>query len=176
MNSVEFTLMQLFAAYPNTAISEATVAMYLRMLQDIPPAHLQLAVDQAVATSKFLPTVAELREVLRTLQAPAKQTWIEAWEEVQRRMRYGADKVPFTSPATERAVKSLGWRMMCESENPDVVRAQFRDAFNAYQGKEDSQAKLLPHVREAIEAGHVAPKLLTVDELVKIAKEKVNHA
>jgi len=178
--NVAAILKQLFAAYPNTAISEATVAMYLRMLQDIPPAQLQLAVDQAVATSKFPPTVAELRDVLRNLQTPDKPSWIEGWEEVTRQLskvgRYG--KPEFSSELTARVVKSLGWRAMCDCpvEDLGIYRAQFRDAFNAYQGKEDSQAKLLPHVRQAIEAGQVAPKLLTVDELVKIAKGKVNRA
>lgn len=55
-------LKQLFAAYPTTNVGEDTVAVYVRLLQDIPSAALQQSVDQCILECSFLPSVAEIRQ------------------------------------------------------------------------------------------------------------------
>lgn len=60
-------LQQLFEAFPNNKATEATAAVYYRLLRDIPADQLQAIVDAAISTSKFLPTVAELKTMRRTL-------------------------------------------------------------------------------------------------------------
>lgn len=60
-------LKQLFAAYPNNSATPETVAVYYRQLVSIPLDQLQAMVDAAISTSKFLPTVAELKTLRRDL-------------------------------------------------------------------------------------------------------------
>lgn len=150
MNETMRILKQLFAAYPQAQVSEQTVAVYLRMLRDIPPEALQVAVDQAIATSKFLPTVAELRDTLHGLRQLDTPSWGEAWEDVMSEMRrIGSYGVPqFRSRLTEQVVRSMGWKTLCASENPQTDRAQFRDMWNALAARQERTDKLLPGVRE----------------------------
>ncbi len=143
-------LKQLFAAYPNAQVTPETVAVYMRLLRDIQPEDLQVAVDQAIATCKFLPTVAELRDTLHGLTVVGQLTWGEAWEDVQKEMRrIGSYGVPrFSSDLTAAVVRSMGWKVLCASENPATDRAQFRDMYNAMAARRDGEQKLLPQARE----------------------------
>ena len=163
-------LKQLFAAFPNTQISEGTVAVYMRLLADIPPESLQVAVDQAIATCRFLPTVAELRDTLHGLSAIGQLSWGEAWENVQSEMRrIGSYGVPqFSSELTASVVRSMGWKTLCASENPATDRAQFRDMYNALATRREGEQKLLPQAREwASENSRMLPVGRLLEGLVK---------
>ena len=163
-------LKQLFAAFPNTQISDGTVAVYMRLLSDIPPEALQIAVDQAIATSKFLPTVAELRDTLHGLTAIGQPSWGEAWETVQREMRrVGSYGLPqFADPLTVAVVRSMGWKTLCASENQATDRAQFRDMYNALAARREGEQKLLPQAREwASENSRMLPVSRLLEGLVQ---------
>lgn len=60
-------LKQLAAAYPSATMTVEAIAVYLRALSTIPVDELQAVVDQAVATHKFLPTIAELKSLRKTM-------------------------------------------------------------------------------------------------------------
>lgn len=55
-------LAPMFASFPQTKADKNTVDNYVEMLRDIAPDALAAAVLKLKATSKFLPTIAELRE------------------------------------------------------------------------------------------------------------------
>lgn len=156
-----FVLKQLFAAFPNSQVSAETVAVYMRLLQDIPLDALQVAVDQAIATCKFLPTVAELRDSLHGLRNVQRLSWGEAWDDVQKEVRrIGFYGVPhFNSEITASVVRSMGWRTICTSENPQTDRAQFRDMYTAMLQRQDFTQKLLPQALSwsAKNSGGVVP-------------------
>ncbi len=142
-------LKQLFSAFPSVQVSAETTAVYMRLLKDIPIEELQVIVDQAVATCKYLPTVAELRDLRHGLQNHGRLSWTEAWESVQREMRrIGSYGVPsFPDPLTARVVASMGWRNLCLSETQMADRAHFRDMYQALAVRCDFDAKLLPQAR-----------------------------
>lgn len=146
-------LRQLFSAYPNTAVTPETVAMYVRLLSDIPPDELQTVVDQAVAMCRFLPTIAELRDMRHSLHNAHRLTWADAWDAVQKEIRrvgsYGLPR--FDDELTTRCVQAMGWKAICASENPQTDRAQFRDMYNALAARQDTTQKLLPQARELAE-------------------------
>jgi hypothetical protein len=153
--TVQSILKQLFAAYPNVEVADGTVAMYLRLLADIPTEDLQTVVDQCIAELKFLPTIAEIRERHRTLtRTLAAPTWTEAWELLQRAMREcgAANRPTFSSnPVLERAVGIMGWRDMCLSDNLPVIRAQFRDVYNGLVDRTETVDRLLPQARALVD-------------------------
>jgi len=160
LSGIQGILKQLFSAYPNTQVTPETVAVYLRLLADFAPADLQVIVDQAVATCKFLPTVAELRDMRHAMEAMGELSWGEAWEDVQKEMRrIGSYGVPqFRTELTAAVVRSMGWKTLCASENPQTDRAQFRDIYNAMQTRQGGVRKLLPQAREWSERnGGLAP-------------------
>ena len=177
MNETMNALKQLFAAYPQTQVSEQTVAVYLKMLRDIPAEALQVAVDQSIATCKFLPTVAELRDTLHGLTQIGALTWGEAWDDVQKEMRrIGSYGVPqFRSPLTAQVVRSMGWKTLCASENIQTDRAQFRDMFNALLQRQERNDKLLPQARDwAMQ--NVGPHLLSDVVGAVLARAEANYA
>jgi hypothetical protein len=152
-------LMQLFACYPNTEVTKHTTAMYVRLLQDISPADLQTVVDQAVATCKFMPTIAELRDMYHGLQHVGRLTYVEAWDMVQKEIRrIGSYSKPrFEDAITAQVVASMGWRELCMSETPEITRAQFRDMYNALVSRGDNEQKLLPQARAFAEQRGLIP-------------------
>jgi len=142
-------LRQLFAAFPNTQVEKETIAMYARLLSDIPPDDLQVIVDQAVSTSRFLPTIGEIRDMYHGLRRIKQPSWVEAWATVQSEIhRVGSYNSPhFEDELTRRVVRSMGWRTLCASENASIDRAQFRDMYTALASRDEREQKLLPHAR-----------------------------
>ena len=148
-------LKQLFSAYPHVEIADGTVAMYLRLLADIPTEDLQTVIDQCIAELKFLPTIAEIRDrhrsLTRTLAAP---TWTEAWELLQRAIREcgAANRPTFSSNAVlERTVGIMGGKDLCYSDNMPVIRAQFREVYNGLVERTETLDKLLPQARALVD-------------------------
>jgi len=140
---------QLVSCYPNTEVTKHTTIMYVRLLSDIPPDELQTIVDQAVATCKFLPTIAELRDMRHSLNTIGRMTYIEAWDSVQKAIRkHGYMQKPvFADATTAQVVAAMGWRELCMSETPEITRAQFRDMYNSLVSRGDTEQKLLPQAR-----------------------------
>jgi len=106
---------------------QPTAALWLRMLSDIPYNVAEKAVIRILATAKYFPTVAEIREAANELTAPKLPTPGEAWAEVLKQMRkvgsYGKPK--FSHQVIEKAVNSIGWQELCMSTNTTADRAHF---------------------------------------------------
>ena len=50
------------AAFPHAQVTEATVEVYVSMLQDLPLDLVTISVQQCMAESEFLPTIARIRD------------------------------------------------------------------------------------------------------------------
>jgi hypothetical protein len=148
-------LRQLFSAYANAQVTVETIAVYDRLLADIPPADLQTVVDQAIAECKFLPTVAELRERYHALtRTLGRLTATDAWGQVKAEIRrIGSWGVPtFDDPVIAKVVRNMGWNELCMSESPEGVdRAQFERAYNEIVNRGEAMQKLLPQARDMAE-------------------------
>lgn len=162
MSDTLSVLKQLFAAYPNTQVEKQTVAVYLRVLGTMPPADLQVVVDQCIAECKFLPTVAEILERHRNLSgAMLVPTWEEAWELMQRAMRevpYGEKPRFVSNPYLQRTVDIIGWRELRTNPEIAILRAQFRDVYRGLVERDGKLDALLPQARDMVEskAGQLA--------------------
>jgi len=152
-------LLMLYAAYPNTEWTTATQAVYVKYLADIPVEDLRTIVAQAIATCKFPPTVAEIRDTWHGLQHVGRLTYVEAWDMVQKEIRrIGSYSKPrFGDAITAQVVASMGWRELCMSETPEITRAQFRDMYNALVSRGDNEQKLLPQARAFAEQRGLIP-------------------
>ncbi len=143
-------LMQLFAAYPNTQVGEQTIIVFLRNLSDIPVEELQVVVDQAIATERFLPGVAVLRDMWHALTTnPNQMDGEEAWGLVQAEIRrIGSWGTPaFSDERTAKAVQAMGWLNLCQSDAPGVERAQFMRIYNSMAQRAERIDKLLPQAK-----------------------------
>lgn len=141
----------LTAAYPQANIEEETIQIYIKFLLDLPCEAGQAAALELIASSRWFPAVAELRqaavEAMPENQIPGPG---EAWGEVVGQLRavgwYG--RPSFSHPAITKAVKAMGWRELCMSENVVADRAHFLRIYENYQERAKKELWQLPEVQQ----------------------------
>ena len=124
----------LFGAFGQAGDSNR-IAIYTKMLADIPPSVLTKACHKLVLESRFLPSVADIVSSAKSLMGTADEDkrvreWDEAWAEIERAMQrtpWGSFPV-FSRPEITMAVESFGWYNLqtCLAEDINTVRAQMR--------------------------------------------------
>jgi hypothetical protein len=124
------------AAYPSSKISEESVGVYTRMLADLDYPAANAAVEQLLATSKWMPTVAEIRDRIVSLVTGEIRAGGEAWGSVLKAIRgAGRYRIPgvdfaFFDPVTAECVSAMSWVELCDSENPTADRARFIELYD----------------------------------------------
>lgn len=163
----------LMGAFPTTRSTETTLAIYERMLADLDYAVANAAVERLLATAKFLPTIAEIREACMALSTGERRPGGDAWGEVlQAIRRYGYVRVPgkdftFRDPVVAQCVAALGWTELCNSENVHADRARFIELYDKLAATERTRQladglpalKRLQAARPDMPAGRVTATL-----------------
>lgn len=160
MNDTECrqVLTVLTAAYPKAEMPRQTAALYRRCLQDLPVEVARAATLQAVTTCKWLPTIAELRDIVAGLYqvTDGRPSVEDAWREFQAAVhRYGHTGTPeWSHPAVANAAQIIGFRDYCMSDVEDqaIWRAQFRKVYESQASRERESLRMLPDVHRAIAA------------------------
>jgi len=124
-----------------------TAVLWEKMLSDMPYDVAENALIRVLATAKFFPTVAEIREAAVINTQPQILTAGEAYEKVLKAIRnFGsykeAEALASLDPLTCKATQAIGWRSLCLSEEPDIIRAQWRKAYEALAQREQTEAKV----------------------------------
>jgi hypothetical protein len=138
------TLLQaLAAAYPRHPFSKGTRSLYMAFLVGLDYEAAHNGVKRHIATSKWFPTVAEIRDAAAAESAPALEA-DQAWPEVLAAVsRYGRNKTPeFADPMISKAVDAVGWDAICNSTNIGVERAHFLRAFDAIRRRHVDAARM----------------------------------
>lgn len=139
-------------AYPSMHDKDlpALARSWYPMLADLDCGTVEIAMMQLVATSKFMPSVAEVRERALSLAHPSLPDAEAAWAEVLRQMRYtGWARTPqWSDPAIGEAVDAAwgSWPDACRSvmqETLGVDRAHFIRIYESLT-KTRREATLLP--------------------------------
>jgi hypothetical protein len=126
----------LVAAYPNSKITDDNVVVYVRMLADLDYAAANAAVERLLATSKWPPTVAEIREATLALTTGELKPGGEGWGLVLRAIaRYGRNRTPgvdfdLGDPVAHEVARALNWRELCDSDNQAADRARFIELYD----------------------------------------------
>lgn len=131
----------LFSTYPNTTVERRHVDAYISGLVDLPADAAGRAVDRLRRTSKFLPSVSEIRECASDLKVGPRRTGVEAWETLQQACRrWGWQQSPkITDPKMARAVNVLGgWVAACSitTDAEMSARARFIEAYDVFSRRE----------------------------------------
>lgn len=124
----------LVAAYPNARVTERTCQVYEAMLTDLDFGAAQMASARLIATTRFLPTIAEIRAAVVDMTLGPRRTGIEAWgdvvAEIGRLKRAGPSAKPqFDDEDVAAVVKSLGWHQLCFGDSEASDRARFVEAY-----------------------------------------------
>ena len=115
-------------------LPKPTVRIYLTALEDLSPEFLLRACDEIIKTSKFFPTIAEIRETAMRLddQIFLPLSWDAAWAEVLTKVQQeGRIRLSeWSSDSIPEALKALGgYQRVCESTAIGVVEARFKTAY-----------------------------------------------
>lgn len=149
-------LIMLKSAYPRMDFGAESVMVYQLALADIEPLLLRTAVLKHISTSKWFPTIAELRQAATeiVLQSEGQLSGPEAWGLVLREVRrVGHWRSPNLQPVVRQAVDAIGgWRNICFSANITADRARFIEAYTILRKREALRLQQLPAVGEAVEA------------------------
>lgn len=142
--------MALKTYYPreNLLPNNQAMELWYAQLQDIPYQVAEASLNKWVATNKWSPSIADIREMSVAVTTGEKPLWSDGWEEVLRAIRrygsYQETKALESMTATTRtAVQRLGFRNLCMSENIMADRANFRMIFEQIADREHS-AKQIP--------------------------------
>lgn len=161
MNSSEFALfaMALKTYYPkeNLLPNDQAMSLWYRQLEDIPYQIAELALNKWVATNKWSPSIADIRESATAVKTGEKPLWSDGWEEVLRAIRkYGSyretEALQNMTDITRQAVKRLGFRNLCMSENPSADRANFRMIFEQIAERKQTAKQLPMNLTNLIES------------------------
>jgi hypothetical protein len=128
----------LLGAFPDAKIGPRTSEVYETMLSDLDFEVAKTAVFRLLATAKWLPKIADIREAAMDVMHGAVRRGVEAWGDVLseiRRVGY-MDTPTFTDPIVTACVERMGWRNLCLSEENAPDRARFVELYDALCGEE----------------------------------------
>ena len=144
--------------YPkeNLLPNSQAMELWFRQLEDIPYDLAEMALNKWVATNKWSPTIADIREQAASVVSGEKPLWSDGWEEVVRAIKnYGSygqkEAMESMSEITRMAVRRMGYIDLCRSENPVADRANFRMIFEQIAEREQKQNQLPVSLKNLIE-------------------------
>ena len=125
------------------------------MLSDTSLEIATLALQRLIATSKFPPTIAELRESISAVRNPQLPDSGEAWGEVLEAIRlYGyyrpEEALSSLREPVREAVRRMGWRDLCMSENGMADRAHFLRIYETMEKRINEDRQLPTMLKSAI--------------------------
>ena len=141
------------AAYPNQNIlpDSESMSIWYELLKDLDYMVAQAAVQKHMVSSKFPPTIADIREKSAGLAKGYIPTWSEGWGQVVKAIsRYGLydrkGALESMDDITRTAVERMGFEELCRSENQSVDRANFRMIYEQIVEREQEVRKLPEHL------------------------------
>jgi hypothetical protein len=134
-----------------------SVDTWTLMLSDTSFEVAQVALQRLIATSKFPPTIAEMRESISAVRYPSMLDSGEAWGEVTEAIRnYGyyrqEEAMASMCEPVRLAVQRMGWRELCMSENGMADRAHFLRIYESMVKRTKEENQLPIALKEAIKA------------------------
>lgn len=122
-SEVSKVLTMLIGAYPTANVTPQTVAVYETMLSDLDAGYVLQAVIEHIATSKWMPSIAEIRDrvFVSELQLPDV-------DDILCDLQAGGTRTD--NPYVKRALKACGgvWSFQ-RSTQPDQWRKEFRQTY-----------------------------------------------
>ena len=160
MDKKEFAL---FAAalktyYPKEGLlpNDKAMSLWFAQLQDIPYKVAEIALQKWVATNKWSPSIAEIRESCTNLVHGEPPDWSAAWEQVLKAIsRYGfyrqKEALESLDDLTAECVRRIGFRDLCLTENIGYYRANFKTVYENLSNRQKLEHQLPEPLKNLIE-------------------------
>ena len=113
------------------------------------------ALKRYISTSKWLPTVADIREAIAQISYPPLPDASEAWFEVTQAIAvYGynnhEEAYKSMSDLTLTAVKRMGWRKLCMSDNDVSDRSNFNKIYEGLTKRIETERLIPASVQQSV--------------------------
>lgn len=134
----------------------AMASVYTAGLLDLDFDRVRAAVDRLVKGSRFMPTIAEIREAAVDVAHGTRLPGGDAWGRCLRMIRrYGSHRhpgvdFPVDDPALLATIRSLGWLGLCQSNNPQADRARFIELYDQLAKGERKEAAIASSATSAL--------------------------
>ena len=135
--------------YPREALlpNQQAMELWYRELQDIPYTVAEAGLRKWVATNKWSPSIADIREITVEVAHGDIAEWGEGWEQVLKAIRlYGtyreAEAMSSLDELTRTCVERLGFKNICMSENIATERANFRMMYEQLAERKKKQQQM----------------------------------
>lgn len=160
MNAQEFgnfaAALRTYYSRENILPNKQAMELWFRQLQDIPYEAAEAILSKWVATNKWSPSIADIRDGMAEIQnGGAAEDWGEGWNKAMAAIRkYGsyneAEALDSLPPLTRETVRRLGYKSLCWSENQIADRANFRQVYEILEKRQVEDRKIPLPVREKI--------------------------
>lgn len=134
--------------YPkdNPFVNGAAIQLWYEEFKELSYEDVAIALRRHVNTSKWCPTIAELKEAV-VINTAGEKDWGDAWKECLEAIhKYGRNReeeaMENMSTLTRLVVKRLGYKDLCNSEDQMADRANFRMVFEQVSKNEYEKAAL----------------------------------
>lgn len=159
MTQQEFAqfVMALKTYYPRETLlpNNQAVELWYRQLCDIDYQTAEIALNKWVATNKWSPSIADIRETALDVKEGEAADWGTSWERVLHAIRYYGSyeqqkALDSLDDITRQCVKQLGWNNLCMSENITTDRANFRMVYERAVQRRRQDAQIPAQLRQLI--------------------------
>lgn len=160
MNAQEFgnfaAALRTYYSRENILPNKQAMELWFRQLQDIPYEAAEAILSKWVATNKWSPSIADIRNGMAEIQnGGAVEDWGDGWNKAMAAIRkYGsyneAEALDSLPPLTRETVRRLGYKSLCWSENQIADRANFRQVYEILEKRQVEDRKIPLPVREKI--------------------------
>jgi hypothetical protein len=144
---------------------QPTAVLWEKALNDMDYPTAEKALIKVLSTSRFFPTIADIREAAAQITNPRVMDAMEAWGLIVQairkhgmyRQKEGLESLP---PDVREMANRFTWRELCLNENPDTMRAQFRMAWETQSKRENEMRQIPQEIRGMLEQMTGKMKLL----------------
>lgn len=160
MNKVEFAkfamALKTFYAKETTLLpNDQALDLWYGQLKDLPYEVAEAVLQRWVATNKWSPSIADIREAAASITLGDAPDWGDAWESVMMAIRrFGmyqeAEALASLDEMTRTAVKRLGFRNICVSDNITADRANFRTIYEQLAERKKRERQMPVPLQELI--------------------------
>lgn len=177
-----------FDRFKNSEQVETMITVWSEMFAEDNGALVGAAVKKHIATNKFPPSIAEIREIMCDIVypniIPPDTAWIAVSDLLYAEGEYGSDSIKELPPLIARAVESIGWHNLYElhrgsygGNKAGLDRVAFMDLYKPMYERE-RQTAMLPEAlkstfdKAALKYGGEAKAMLTGAEKRRREREK----
>lgn len=167
----------LLAAYPAGQFGNASAGLYERELADLDVAAASAAVTRLVRSSKWLPTISEIRSAAAELAHGPRRLGAEGWGDVTDAVRRVGSYRPapeFTDPIAGECVRLLGWQNLCLGTNESADRARFIELYDGLAARARANVVAAPGLSAPSTVARMpafrAPRLRAVPDAAPVVR------